>query len=111
MVSRQKSLLLLLACCAFASYVSAQSVSITFLNDWGEQATKVLEHGKALLRVVDSGANTTPGRDSVTVDLYSTLVSDWAATDLVETGNGTCVFEGEVNLSTEFYANYQAASE
>lgn len=111
MVSRQKLLLLLLVCCAFASFGSAQSVSITFLNDWGEQATKVLEHGKALLRVVDSGANTTPGPDSVTVDLSSTLVSDWATTDLVETGNGTGVFEGEVNLTTDYYANYLADSE
>jgi hypothetical protein len=103
MGSRRKLLLLLLVCCAFASFVSAQSVSITFINEWGEQASKVLEQGKALIRVVDSGASPTAARESVTVNLSSLIGNDWATTDLVETGAWTGVFEGEVNLTTDYY--------
>ncbi len=103
MGSRRKLLLLLLVCCAFASFVSAQSISITFINEWGEQASKVLEQGKALIRVVDSGASPTGAREQVTVNLSSLIGNDLATTDLVETGAWTGVFEGEVNLTTDYY--------
>lgn len=106
MGSRRKLLLLLLLCCAFASFVSAQSVSITFLDDWGEQTSRVLENGRALLRVVDSGADVSPGPDSVAVSLTSTYYLDSGFTDLVETGDSTGVFEGEMDLTTDFYQNY-----
>ncbi|HEX3128414.1 MAG TPA: Ig-like domain-containing protein, partial [Thermoanaerobaculia bacterium] len=106
MVSRQKSLLLLLVCCSIASFVSAQSVSITFLNDWGEQATRVLEHGKAMLRVIDPGADVSPGPDTVPVNLDSTIMMDSGFTELTETGGSTGVFEGKVDLTTDFYLNY-----
>jgi hypothetical protein len=106
MGSRRKLLLLLLACCAFASFVSAQSVSVTFLDEWGEQTSRVLEHGKAMLRVIDPGADVSPGPDTVPVDLSATLSLDSDFTDLVETGDSTGVFEGEVDLTTDFYLDY-----
>jgi hypothetical protein len=106
MGSRRKLLLLLLVCCAFASFVSAQSISVTFLDEWGEQTSRVLEHGKAMLRVIDPGADVSPGPDTVPVDLSATISLDSGFTDLVETGDSTGVFEGEVDLTTDFYLDY-----
>jgi hypothetical protein len=106
MGSRRKLLLFLLVCCVFASFVSAQSISVTFLDEWGEPTSRVLEQGKALLRVIDPGADVSPGPDTVAVDLTSTIMMDSSFTDLVETGDATGVFEGEVDLTTDFYLNY-----
>ncbi|MES1240141.1 MAG: Ig-like domain-containing protein [Acidobacteriota bacterium] len=99
-------LLLLLACCAVASFVSAQTVSITFLDEWGEQTSRVLEHGRAMLRVIDPGADVSSGPDTVPVALDSTILMDSGFTELAETGDSTGVFEGEVDLTTDFYLNY-----
>jgi hypothetical protein len=106
MGSRWKLLLFLLVCCVFASFVSAQSISVTFLDEWGEPTSRVLEQGKALLRVIDPGADVSPGPDTVAVDLTSTIMMDSSFTDLVETGDSTGVFEGEADLTTDFYLNY-----
>jgi hypothetical protein len=106
MGSRRKLLLLLLACCACASFVSAQSISVTFLDEWGEQSSRVLEHGKAILRVIDPAADVSSGPDTVPVDLDSTIMMDSGFTELVETGGSTGVFEGEVDLTTDFYLDY-----
>lgn len=106
MGSRRKLLLFLLVCCTFASFVSAQSISVTFLDEWGEQTSRVLEEGKAWLRVIDPAADTSPGPDAVAVELASTLYLDSSFTVLPETGDSTGVFEGEVSLTTDFYANY-----
>jgi hypothetical protein len=111
MGSLRRFLPLFVLCCAVTGLVSAQSISITFLNDWGEQASRVLEEGRALLRVVDPGANVSPGRDQVTVDLSAANSLDLATTNLVETGEATGIFEGEVAFTTDFYLDYLADDE
>lgn len=105
-MGRRQTLLLLLVLCAFASFVSAQSVTVTFLDEWGEETARVLEQGKALLRVIDPAADTSPDRDQVSVDLSSEIMQDGATVNLLETGSSTGVFEGEADLTTDFYLNY-----
>jgi hypothetical protein len=103
-MGRRQAFLLLLVLFVFASFVSASSV--TFLDDWGAPASKVLEQGKALLRVIDPAADTSPGRDSVTVELNDFHAMDTDFMTLEETGEATGVFEGEVDLTTDYYLNY-----
>ncbi|MFL6200116.1 MAG: Ig-like domain-containing protein [Thermoanaerobaculia bacterium] len=103
-MGRRQTFLLLLLLFVFASFVSAASV--TFLDEWGAPAARVLEQGKALLRVIDPAADTSPGRDSVAVELGSAIALDTDFTTLQETGEATGVFEGEVDLTTDYYLNY-----
>jgi len=103
-MGRRQTFLLLLLLFVFASFVSAASV--TFLDEWGEPVARVLEHGKAVLRVIDPAADTSPGRDSVAVDLATAVAMDTDFTTLEETGDATGVFEGEVDLTTDYYLNY-----
>jgi len=105
-MGRRQIFLLLLVLCVFASFVSAQSTSVTFLDEWGEATSRVLEQSRVLLRVIDPAADTSPGRDSVAVDLNSTIAMDTDFTSLMETGEATGVFEGEVDLTTDFHLNY-----
>ncbi|HWN43614.1 MAG TPA: cadherin-like domain-containing protein, partial [Thermoanaerobaculia bacterium] len=104
-MGRRQIFLLLLVLCVFASFVSAQSSSVEFLDEWGEATSRVLEQSRVLLRVIDPAADTSPGRDSVAVDLNSTIAMDTDFTSLMETGEATGVFEGEVDLTTDFYLN------
>jgi hypothetical protein len=105
-MGRRQTFLLLLVLCVFASFVSAQSASVEFLDEWGEPTDWILEQGKALIRVIDPAANTSPGRDSVPVDFMTTNYMDSGFTELLETGDSTGVFEGEVAITTDYYLNY-----
>lgn len=104
-MGRRHTFLLLLVLLVFASFVSASS--ITFLDDWGAPAARVLEQGKALLRVIDPAADTSPGRDSVAVEVTDLHAMDTDFTTLEETGEATGVFEGQVDLTTDYYLNIQ----
>jgi len=101
-MGRRHTLLLLLLLCAFASFVSAQTISVTFLDEWREETSRVLQQSKVLLRVIDPAADTTAGRDSVSVGLSSVNGEDVATANLAESGDATGVFEGEVFLTTDF---------
>ncbi|HVG09821.1 MAG TPA: Ig-like domain-containing protein, partial [Thermoanaerobaculia bacterium] len=101
-MGRRQTFLLLLVLCVFASFVSAQSSPVEFLDEWGEATSRVLEQSRVLLRVIDPAADTSPGRDSVAVDLSSVNGDDVATANLAESGGATGVFEGEVFLTTDF---------
>lgn len=101
-MGRLQAFLLLLALCVFASFVSAQSASVEFVDEWGEATSRVLEQSRVLLRVVDPAADSTAGRDSVAVDLSAVNGPDTATAGLEETGGATGVFEGEVFLTTDY---------
>lgn len=101
-MGRRQTFLLLLVLCVFASFVSAQTVSVTFLDEWGEATARVLEQSRVLLRVIDPAADTTSGRDSVSVDLSAVNGPDTATVALEETAGGTSVFEGEAFLTTDY---------
>jgi hypothetical protein len=102
--------LLLLVLCVFASFVSAQSASVEFLDEWGEATSRVLEKSRVLLRVIDPAADTTAGRDSVSVDLSAVNGQDTATAHLVESDGETGVFEGEAVLTTDYgLDNYEGA--
>ncbi len=101
-MGRRQIFLLLLVLCVFASFVSAQSATVTFLDEWGEATSRVLQQSKVLLRVSDPAADTTPGRDSVSVGLSSVNGQDTATVNLAESGEATGVFEGEAFLTTDY---------
>jgi hypothetical protein len=75
---------------------------VSFLDDWGAHASRVLENGRALLRVVDPTADTGAGPDTVTVAVSSQHTGDNRSAQLTETGDSTGVFEGEIGLSSGF---------
>lgn len=75
---------------------SAQT--ITFVDEQGDPATTLLDNGAVRVRVTDPAANTSPGRDAVTADVTSDLGGDSESLSLLETGPGTGVFEGLVDL-------------
>lgn len=101
-MGRRQTFLLLLVLCVFASFASAQSASVEFLDEWGEVTSRVLEQGRVLLRVIDPAADTSPSRDSVAVDLSAVNGPDTATAHLVESGEETGVFEGEAILTTDY---------
>jgi hypothetical protein len=101
-MGRRQTFLLLLVLCVFASFVSAQTVSVEFLDEWGEATSRVLEQSRVLLRVIDPAADTTSGRDSVAVDLSAVNGPDTATARLIESGDATGVFEGEAFLTTDY---------
>jgi hypothetical protein len=101
-MGRRLTFLLLLVLCVFASFVSAQSATVTFLDEWGEATSRVLEQSKVLLRVTDPAADTTSGRDSVSVGLSAVNGPDTATVNLTESGGATGVFEGEAFLTTDY---------
>lgn len=104
-MGRRQTFLLSLLLFVFASFVSAASVE--FLDEWGEATSRVLEQSRVLLRVIDPAADTSPGRDSVAVELTDLHAMDTDFTTLEETGEATGVFEGQVDLTTDYYLNYQ----
>ena len=93
-MGRRQTFLLLLVLCVFASFVSAQTVTVEFLDEWGEATSRVLEQSRVVLRVIDPAADTSPGRDSVAVSLSSVNGQDVATANLGESGGATGVFEG-----------------
>src|SRR5215213_7524722 len=101
-MGRRQTFLLLLVLCVFASFVSAQTATVEFLDEWGEATSRVLEQSRVLLRVIDPAADTTAGRDSVSVDLSAVNGPDTATATLAESGDETGVFEGEVFLTTDY---------
>lgn len=101
-MGRRQTFLLLLVLSVFASFVSAQTVSVELLDEWGEATARVLEQSRVLLRVIDPAADTTAGRDSVSVDLSAVNGPDTATVALEETAGGTGVFEGEAFLTTDY---------
>ncbi len=101
-MGRRQTLLLMMVLLVFTSFVSAQTATITFLDEWGEATSRVLEQSKSLLRVIDPAADATPGRDSVAVSLGSANGADTALVDLIETGDATGVFEGEAFLTSDY---------
>lgn len=98
----RQTLMWLLLLGAFGGLVFAQSFSVSFIDEWGAQATEVLENGRARLRVVDPAADLTTDLDPVTVELSATLSGHAVTATLTETGTQTGVFEGEAGLTTAF---------
>lgn len=98
----RQTLMWLLLLGAFGGLVFAQSISVSFIDEWGAQAAQVLENGRARLRVVDPAADLTTDLDPVTVELSSTWGGHAVTATLTETGTKTGVFEGEAGLTTAF---------
>ncbi|HTG35181.1 MAG TPA: Ig-like domain-containing protein [Thermoanaerobaculia bacterium] len=87
--------------CALASRALGQTVSstVSFVDANGQPTETYLEETRAYLRVVDSGADVNAASaDTVTVELTTAVWSDLEDVALQETGPGTGVFEGSIEL-------------
>jgi len=86
-------LLLLLVLCAFAGPASGQTID--FLDaQGGSLGAPYFEGARAYLRVVDPAVSA-----SVQVDVSAAMSGDAETIELAETGAGTGVFEGSIELS------------
>ena len=94
--SIRRFVLMVWSCLWFSVALSAQTV--TFLDAQGQPATApYLEGSRAYLRVVDPGAS-----GSVGTAVSAARSGDYELLDLLETGSGTGVFEGSIELSNAF---------
>ncbi|MCP4663617.1 MAG: hypothetical protein GY856_50170, partial [bacterium] len=87
-------------------YATAQATmngSATYFIDASGQLTSYyLESSRAIIRVVDSFANSDPyGADTTSVDLTAELTGDQEMVMLTETGDDTGIFEGSIPLAID----------
>lgn len=103
-MGRRQTFLLLLLLCVFASVVSAQSASVSFVRPRdGRTADFALAESAIVVRVVDVSYNLDPAAVETLPVSISLLVSeDSEAVSLKETGPDTGVFEGSIRHFTDF---------
>ena len=88
----------LMACSCLWFSVAMSAQTMTFLDAQGQPATApYLEGSRAYLRVVDPGA-----AGSVAAAISASRSGDYEPLLLAETGSGTGIFEGSIELSNDF---------
>jgi hypothetical protein len=81
--------------------LASQAQTIAFVNAQGAPAATLLDGSAVRVRVVDAAANVYPVRDTVTATVTSDLAGDSESLSLLETGPGTGVFEGLIDLDPD----------
>lgn len=91
-------LVVMLVCSLLFVSITMSAQTLSFLDAAGQPAVApYLEGSRAYLRLVDPGASA-----SASVSLSAARSGDFESLDLAETGTGTGVFEGSIELSNDF---------